>query len=79
MSIQLTIVIPTLNEAKNIKILIKGLKKQLKNFTWEIIVVDDNSSDKTYEVVNKISLNDNRISCIRRIGKNDFLPLVLKE
>ena len=42
-----TIVIPVYNEAKNLKILIPKIYKQLKNEKFELIVVDDNSPDKT--------------------------------
>jgi glycosyltransferase involved in cell wall biosynthesis len=37
-----SIIIPVLNEKKNIKKLIFLIKKYLKNFKYEIIFVDDN-------------------------------------
>ena len=49
-----TIVIPVYNEAKNLKILIPKVYEQLKNKKFELIVVDDNSVDRTFEVLKKI-------------------------
>ena len=54
---QLTIVIPILNEAKNIKYLIPEIHKaklELKLNKFEIILVDDNSSDDTQLIFNKL-------------------------
>ena len=48
-----TIVIPVYNEAKNLKILIPKIYRELKNKKFEIIIVDGNSSDGTYEILKK--------------------------
>ena len=48
-----TIVIPVYNEAKNLKILIPEIYKQLKNEKFELIVVDDNSNDETLQTLKK--------------------------
>lgn len=51
----LSIVIPTYNEERDIQACLESLKKQsYKNF--EIIVVDDGSSDKTVDVVKKYKI-----------------------
>ncbi|MGH7204039.1 MAG: glycosyltransferase, partial [Candidatus Levyibacteriota bacterium] len=49
----LSIIIPTWNEVGNIGHLIERINTTLyhKNITYEIIVVDDHSSDKTQSVV----------------------------
>ncbi len=49
----ISVVIPTLNEKKNISLIIKKLIK-LK-FIYEIIFVDDNSSDGTFKEIEKFS------------------------
>jgi glycosyltransferase involved in cell wall biosynthesis len=48
-----SIIIPTLNEAKNLKWLLPGIKKVMKNYAYEIIIVDKNSTDGTQEVAKR--------------------------
>ena len=43
----ISIIIPTLNEEKNILKLFTSIKKKFKNNDYEIIYVDDNSDDQT--------------------------------
>jgi dolichol-phosphate mannosyltransferase len=55
---QLSVVIPVMNEKENITPLIKGIEKALKNYSYEIIFVDDGSVDGTINEILKIH-NDN--------------------
>ncbi len=66
---ELTIVIPTYNECKNIEPLIQLLNKALEGNSWEAIFVDDDSSDGTAQLINTIGQRDDRIHCLRRKGK----------
>ena len=63
----ISIIIPAYNEKLNIKItimdIIEVLSKYPGNNNYEIIVIDDNSSDATYKEV--MSLNNDVINCIR--------------
>ncbi|MBI2252279.1 MAG: polyprenol monophosphomannose synthase [Armatimonadetes bacterium] len=54
-----SIIIPTYNESKNIAILIKEVSEILnqEKILGEIIVVDDNSPDKTGEIVKELTGN----------------------
>ena len=54
MSFGYSIVIPTLNEEKNIQLLIDEISKNLEGniINYEIIFVDDMSSDRTVELIN---------------------------
>lgn len=65
----LSIILPTFNESKNIGIIVNRLEESLKGISWEAIFVDDNSPDETYEIVKNIARNNNRVRCIRRIGR----------
>jgi dolichol-phosphate mannosyltransferase len=47
-----SIIIPTLNEGKNLKLLVEKIFYYLKGFNFEIIIVDDNSLDNTKSVLN---------------------------
>lgn len=69
---KISIVIPTFNESKNVPLLIPAIIKNIpKKYDYEIIFVDDNSPDGTYEVIRKIAQKNNRVKGIcmyRRFG-----------
>ena len=47
---KVSVILPTFNEKNNIVSLVTNIEKNIKNFSnYEIIIVDDNSPDKTYE------------------------------
>ncbi|TYC62435.1 glycosyltransferase family 2 protein [Rhodobacterales bacterium] len=66
---ELSVVLPSFNEAANIPILFDLLKETLKDISWEAIVVDDNSPDGTAEIARRIARQDPRMRVIRRIGR----------
>lgn len=66
---EISIIIPTYNEVKNIPILIALLREHLHGLSWQAIIVDDDSPDGTYQIAKEISEKDKRISCIRRINE----------
>ena len=49
-----SIVIPTLNEEKNIAKVIHGIRKNLRSGRYEILVVDGHSRDNTAEIAKKL-------------------------
>jgi len=54
MSNQLSVIIPVLNEKNNILPLTKKIKKNLKRFKFEIIFVDDSSTDGSIKLLIKL-------------------------
>jgi dolichol-phosphate mannosyltransferase len=85
-----TIVIPVLNEQNNIAQLIILIKKYLKNFIYEIIFVDDNSSDNTAQIIkNYLSKNikyylrkknkDLSLSCFLGIEKSKYKNIIIMD
>lgn len=68
--VQVSIVVPTYNERENIPILCEELRKTLAGrWTYEIIVVDDNSPDGTGEVVRQLAQDDPAVRLLHRPGK----------
>jgi len=66
---QLSVVVPTFNERDNVTVLYRRLDATLKDIAWEVVFVDDNSPDGTWEVVRGLASKDSRVRCIRRIGR----------
>ena len=65
----LTIVIPTFNEYENIVPIIEKLEEALLDIDFQIIFVDDNSTDGTADIVRKINRKKPYVSLLLRIGK----------
>jgi dolichol-phosphate mannosyltransferase len=66
---ELSVIVPTYNERDNVPILVELLKRTLEDVSWEVIFVDDNSPDGTAAAVRALGAADNRVRCIRRIGR----------
>ena len=67
--IELSIVVPTFCEAENVAVLVNKVESALGKRRWEIIFVDDDSSDHTAERAKAIAAIDQRVRCIRRVGR----------
>ncbi|MGP9811698.1 glycosyltransferase [Rhodopseudomonas sp. NSM] len=68
-ALQLSVVVPTFNERDNVELLFHKLEAALAGVAWEVIFVDDNSPDGTWNVVRALALREPRVRCIRRIGR----------
>jgi len=66
---ELSVVVPTFNERDNVTTLFRRLETALAGKAWEVIFVDDNSPDGTWDVVRGLARQDARVRCIRRIGR----------
>jgi dolichol-phosphate mannosyltransferase len=66
---ELSVVVPTFNERDNVIALFHKLETALAGRAWEVIYVDDNSPDGTWDVVRTLAQQDPRVRCIRRIGR----------
>src|SRR6201991_1967015 len=66
---ELSVVVPTFNERDNVTVLYRRLEATLAGISWEVVFVDDNSPDGTWEVVRGLARKDSRVRCIRRMGR----------
>jgi dolichol-phosphate mannosyltransferase len=66
---ELTVVIPTYNERGNVREVVRRLHECLEGRSWEVLFVDDDSTDGTAEEVRRIAREDGRVRCIHRIGR----------
>ena len=65
----LTVVVPTLNEAKNIPILYASLHVALEGVEWELVVVDDNSNDGSPALLVEMANRHSNFRFLRRFGR----------
>jgi glycosyltransferase involved in cell wall biosynthesis len=61
----LSIVIPVLNESGTITLMLARLRETLRGQTWEVIFVDDGSTDATPEILERAALDDRRVKVLR--------------
>jgi len=66
MNIDISIIIPTLNEKENINELVKRINESLNDIKYEIIFVDDGSKDGTIEEIEKLKKEYKNIILVER-------------
>ena len=59
-----TIIIPVKNEEKNIPILIQKIQEQKIDYEYEILFINDGSTDNTWKVIKNINYENNKIKGI---------------
>ncbi|MCC6802937.1 MAG: glycosyltransferase family 2 protein [Anaerolineae bacterium] len=72
---KLSVVIPARNEEANVTPTVTALRDTFGRHDvrdFEILVVDDNSTDRTYQVVMDMSAADPRIRVVRNTGRNGY-------
>ena len=74
---QVSVVVPTYNEADNIVEVIDRLHAALAGYTHEILVVDDDSPDLTWQRAQRHSADDPSVRVMRRTGKRGLASAVL--
>jgi dolichol-phosphate mannosyltransferase len=72
-----SVVTPTFNEAENLPLLVERLHAALGDLPHEIIVADDDSPDRTWEVAERLAETDPTITVIRRFHDHGLSAAVL--
>jgi glycosyltransferase involved in cell wall biosynthesis len=73
-----SLVIPVLNEEESLPELVKNIENALKNETFEILFIDDGSTDKSKDIIKKFISQKKNIRLIafrRNLGKSPALTL----
>ena len=73
----ISIIIPTYNEKDNIEILLGRIHENLKNFHYEVIIVDDDSPDRTAQKVQELSFKY-PVKCIVRKNEKGLATAVVE-
>ncbi len=77
---KLSLVVPVMNEEENIKPLLKAVREALVGIDYELIFVDDGSSDNTVEVIKNLSDDrDKLIVFSRNFGQTTAMSAGIAE
>jgi dolichol-phosphate mannosyltransferase len=74
--VRVSIVLPTYNERGNIESLLAQLLPLQERFDLELLVVDDDSTDGTAELVRHLAREQPRLRLIRRIGRSGLASAI---
>ncbi len=66
---ELCVVVPVLNERDNVAPLVAKLREVLTGLRWEVVFVDDGSTDGTRDAVAAIGRDDTRVRLLHRVGR----------
>jgi dolichol-phosphate mannosyltransferase len=72
-----SIIIPTYREKENLELLIPSLAESLENYKIEIVVVNDESLDGTYGMIDTLKYRY-PVRCINRISKRGLTSAVIQ-
>ncbi|MGL4313834.1 MAG: polyprenol monophosphomannose synthase, partial [Sphingomonas sp.] len=74
----LSLVVPSYNERANMAPLVDAVAKALGDIAWEIIIVDDDSPDRTWAEVDRLAAEEPRVRCLRRVGRRGLASAVIE-
>lgn len=78
-SIALSVILPTYQEAENIVAAVRAVQVVLRHSaSYEIIVVDDDSPDGTWSLVDGLAADDGRIRCHRRLDRRGLASAIVE-
>jgi dolichol-phosphate mannosyltransferase len=75
----LSLIIPTYNEAHNIKLLIERIIPILERVVekFEVIIVDDDSPDETWQIAQQLANTESRLRVIKRFDERGLATAVM--
>jgi undecaprenyl-phosphate 4-deoxy-4-formamido-L-arabinose transferase len=78
---EISIVVPVYNSEGSLKLLYEEIKKAIGNRTWELILVNDSSIDKSWDMIRSLSEKDNKVTGINlsnNFGQHNAIMCGLK-
>ena len=76
-AIAISVVVPTFNEADNVGTLVERLEEALAGRRFEVLIVDDDSPDLTWQRVETLARTRPWLGCYRRIGTRGLSSAVI--
>jgi dolichol-phosphate mannosyltransferase len=77
-SLEFGLIIPVLNERDNVVPLLDRIAKALPQTIYEVLFVDDGSTDGTLDLVRSIALTNPRVRLVQRIGRKGLSTAVIE-
>jgi len=74
--ISVSVILPTYNERANIASLIERVLRACSEFDLEVLVVDDDSPDGTWQVVQEMAETDGRVRLLRRVRERGLTSAI---
>ncbi len=74
----LSIIVPTFNEVDNVSLLLEKLKAVLPVQNWEVVFVDDDSTDGTKEALHRLCRKYPYVRSLERIGRRGLSSAVVE-
>ena len=74
----LSVVVPTFNEARNVGELVRRLDAALAGIDWEVVFVDDDSTDGTAALLRETARSSARVRVVHRIGRRGLATAVVE-
>lgn len=74
----ISVIVPTFNEQDNVALLVQKIDAVLKDAAWEVIFVDDDSTDNTLQVLQDLARKDSRVRYIHRVKRRGLASAVVE-
>lgn len=75
---ELSVIVPTFNEVGNVADLVQGIDAVLPEIAWEVVFVDDDSTDGTVAALRDLARRDSRVRVVHRIGRRGLSSAVVE-
>jgi len=74
----LSVVVPTFNERDNVAEIVARLTNVLRGIDWEVVFVDDDSTDGTPAILRRLAQSNPRVRFVHRIGRRGLSSAVVE-